>query len=236
MTLYSDYITLSLQKPNIEIFLKKCSRAKRLSIKIRDKTNIKLIIPKNTHMQTALSFLYRNELWIRSKIKEFPEKIPFPFKFSGTVFILGSPVTITYTDKNIIFPFIENNKLYISCNDSIVNKIVLRFLYSMAEEKITQYANINAKKLNVSFNKITIKDTSSILGSCSSKKNLSFNWRLIMMPENILRYVTIHEVCHLKEMNHSPDFWSNVEKLDENFQEHRKWIKKNISRFYSFKT
>jgi predicted metal-dependent hydrolase len=62
-------------------------------------------------------------------------------------------------------------------------------------------------------------------GSCSGKGNLNFNCLLMRTPDEIIDYVVVHELCHLKEMNHSPRFWAEVEKIFPDYKERRKWLK-----------
>jgi predicted metal-dependent hydrolase len=70
----------------------------------------------------------------------------------------------------------------------------------------------------VSYNRVAIRNQKSRWGSCSSKKNLNFNYRLAYLPKHICDYVIVHELCHLKQMNHGPLFWQEVEKVIPNFQ------------------
>lgn len=84
-----------------------------------------------------------------------------------------------------------------------------------------------ARLLGVTYGKISIRDQKTRWGSCSSTGNLSFNWRLILAPPNVLDYVVVHELCHRKEMNHSPGFWELVESLMPDYRKYRKWLKDN---------
>ncbi|WP_207216344.1 M48 family metallopeptidase [Candidatus Finniella inopinata] len=87
-----------------------------------------------------------------------------------------------------------------------------------------------ADRLGTHFNKITIRDTRSRWGSCSSKGNLSFSWRLIFAPHAVVKYLAAHEVSHLKHMNHSRVFWKTVASLDPDYQKARQWLRHNGQR------
>ena len=78
-----------------------------------------------------------------------------------------------------------------------------------------------------SYNKITIRDQKTRWGSCSSNGTLSFSFRLMLAPPRVLDYVVVHELCHLKHMNHSKEFWNMVESILPDYKEHRKWLKEN---------
>ncbi len=101
---------------------------------------------------------------------------------------------------------------------------------SVIREKAEKYADI----LKVSYNDIRIKDQKSRWGSCSSRKNLNFNWRILMAPEPVCDYVIIHELCHLVYMDHSPRFWGFVEQICPDHKQHRKWLKENGERLAAF--
>lgn len=81
------------------------------------------------------------------------------------------------------------------------------------------------KFYNFDYNKITIRFVSTRWGSCSSKKNLNFNYRIIFLPDNLTNYLVVHELCHLQEMNHSVRFWKLVEKTIPDYKKCRKELK-----------
>lgn len=98
------------------------------------------------------------------------------------------------------------------------------------EEKASEYA----MRLSVSFQDIHIKDTKSRWGSCSGKGNLNFNWRLVMAPEPVLDYVVIHELCHLRYMDHSEHFWNLVAEFCPAYKQYRKWLKEHGESLHLF--
>ena len=77
---------------------------------------------------------------------------------------------------------------------------------------------------------IRYRKTRSKWGHCSGKGVIQYNWQIMQAPEPVINYLACHEVCHLKEMNHSRDFWELVERLDPEFRKHRKWLRENQHR------
>ena len=98
------------------------------------------------------------------------------------------------------------------------------------EEKAEEFA----KRLHVSFQDIRIKDQKSRWGSCSSKRNMNFNWRLLMAPEPVCDYGILHELCHLIHMNHSADFWNLVESICPDYRQYKKWLREKGKLLYPF--
>ena len=91
---------------------------------------------------------------------------------------------------------------------------------SVIPDKVKYYAEI----MGVTYGRITIRNQKTRWGSCSSKGNLNFNCLLMLMPDKVLDYVVVHELCHLKQMNHSKKFWKEVERYMPNY---KKWLNEN---------
>lgn len=100
-------------------------------------------------------------------------------------------------------------------------------LADQAVEYIPNRVKYYAEKENFVYNKITIKNLVSRWGSCSTKGNLNFNCLLMLMPDYVIDYIVVHELCHLREMNHSEKFWAEVEKIMPDYQRAELWLKQN---------
>ncbi len=104
-------------------------------------------------------------------------------------------------------------------------------LEKMYREMATDILNWECDRLSkimgVTYNKVTIRDQKSRWGSCSSNGNINLNWRLLFMHPKIARYVVVHELAHRKHMNHSKDFWNEVERTMPDYRKYRALLKQN---------
>lgn len=96
-----------------------------------------------------------------------------------------------------------------------------------AKNIISDRVEYYAKHMGVAYGRITIRNQVTRWGSCSAKGNLNFNCLLVLCPSDVLDYVVVHELCHLKEMNHSKKFWAEVEKVCPDYEKHKKWLRDN---------
>ena len=93
-----------------------------------------------------------------------------------------------------------------------------------ARARIALIAQSEAAALGVAYTRLTMRNQRSRWGSCSSNGALSFNWRLVLAPHDVLDYVVVHEVCHLVELNHGPRFWKLVERRRPSYRESKQWL------------
>lgn len=98
-----------------------------------------------------------------------------------------------------------------------------RRLKGRLEERLPLFASV----MGVSYEKVSIRDQKTRWGSCSGNGNLSFNWKLSFVPDEILDYVVVHELAHRIEMNHSEAFWQEVERILPDYRERRQWLREN---------
>jgi predicted metal-dependent hydrolase len=103
----------------------------------------------------------------------------------------------------------------------------IQWYRQQARRVIGERVEQQASQMGLTYNQIRISGARTRWGSCSSKKNLSFTWRLIMAPLPVVDYVVVHELCHLLEQNHSKAFWSKVEAAQPDYKAQRAWLRKN---------
>ena len=105
----------------------------------------------------------------------------------------------------------------------------LRALREKARTLVTERVQYYTPLIGVTYNQIAIRAQHTRWGSCSSKGNLNFNCLLALVPTEVLDYIVVHELCHLKELNHSDRFWDEVGKILPDYKTRKKWLKDNGS-------
>lgn len=103
----------------------------------------------------------------------------------------------------------------------------IKCISKKAKEYIPKRVKYYAEKEGFIYNNIKIKTLVSRWGSCSSKQNLNFNCLLMLMPDYVIDYIVVHELCHLREMNHSKKFWAEVKKILPDYEMSKLWLKEN---------
>jgi predicted metal-dependent hydrolase len=104
-----------------------------------------------------------------------------------------------------------------------------------ARELVAMVADAEAPELGVGYARIHVRDQRTRWGSCSTRGTLSFNWRLALAPFGVLDYVVVHELCHLREPNHSRRFWSLVESRRPGWREQRAWLREHGAELLAFR-
>lgn len=130
---------------------------------------------------------------------------------------------------------VYNNKFvfdipYDICEDklqSILSSLLMTYFIKQGSLDVSKRIDIYAKKLGVTPNIVKVNDKKTSWGSCTSHGNIYINYRLLLAPIDVIDYVLIHELCHLKEMNHSNRFWNLVETIVPDYKEKRDWLRAN---------
>jgi predicted metal-dependent hydrolase len=211
--------------------LKRSLRARLIWLKIDSAGKLTVTIPRGYSPKLVPQYLQKNLKWILKNL----EKCRSEAEASR---LHSSPQNISYLGRRLELVSqprlvgddsirIDKNRLILNLNPSTSTserRVLESWLRQKAAQLIESKSRDWSRKIGVKFNKITIRDQKTRWASCSHKGNLSFNWRLIMVPEAVVDYVVVHELCHLHEMNHSRRFWDWVAKFSPDWKERTRWI------------
>ena len=159
-----------------------------------------------------------------------------PVADGSTLMIEGVPHILRLRAGRPVRGMAEGNEYHLTlpdpASDADVRAAIRSTLSVRALERIRSRVDHYAPLIGVHPGRIAIRDQKSRWGSCSSKGNLNFNWKLIMAPAQVLDYVVIHELCHLHEFNHSPRFWQLVYGQMPDYEAWKKWLKLHAEDLY----
>ena len=217
--------------PKITIILRRSKRARRMSLRIlRLKGIVTLSLPVSCQIREAEKFVFEKESWIRAHLADLPQSAEAAF--GGMVLFQGELLTICRWQGRQVRK--TGAKLLVPGTDGMVAARVKAFLKLQARQRLAEATDRYSAALGKSYGKLTLRDTTSRWGSCSTKGNINYSWRLIMAPAEVLNYVAAHEVAHLVQMNHSPQFWAVVENLYPAYATYRAWLKDHGEELHSY--
>jgi predicted metal-dependent hydrolase len=210
--------------PPVEVLLRRSAQARRLSLRIsRLDGRATLTLPTRVPEREGMAFVRERESWLRKHLSaiepEMPVEIGATVLFEGAdVPVIGGPVKRAT---------LKSGALMVPDDPGKVGKRVAAFMKLRARDALADASDRYAAALGRPYNRISLRDTRSRWGSCSSAGDLMYSWRLIMAPRSVLEYVAAHEVAHLQHMDHSDRFWGVVNDLFPNHKACRKWLRDN---------
>lgn len=220
-----------LDGQTISYVVKQSSRARYARLEVRPQSGLAVIVPRSYDLSRIPELLNKKRRWILDKLSRFSHiSLPSAGLRSGdTVPYLGRNLCIVRRKDSEQADNIrvEGNRLVVSLKSTKVSlSLVLEGWYRREAEKlIRRRVDDLSRRLGVRYGRLTIRGANTRWGSCSQKGNINFNWKLLMVPEPVIDYVIIHELVHLKAMNHSKEFWHLVEQHCPDWRKHRKWLK-----------
>jgi predicted metal-dependent hydrolase len=196
---------------------------KRMSLRFVD-GHVRISAPLRQSLKSIERFVSDHRAWLEERFEATPP--PLTLENGLVLPILGQERTL-HLDKLTRGPRVELTPTELICRSSTPELSIPRFLRTTAHPHIEEKARAYAAQLGLKFETLQLKDTRSRWGSCSHKGRLNIHWKLIFAPSDVMDYVIAHEVCHLKEFNHSSAFWKLVSSLCPGYVAHRRWLKKN---------
>ncbi|MFV5374519.1 SprT family zinc-dependent metalloprotease [Acinetobacter calcoaceticus] len=216
---------MSAKMPEIKIV--RHVRARKLCLRV-EPASIRLTVPLFCSKNQIQLFLAQSEQWlietwnkqqhVQSNSLEIPSEIYF--------FNKEQPFQVIVQKQHRVFQFDwENNCLFIK--DTQPYLALQSAVISYAKQELPKLLKDLSGQTRLNYSECSIRRPKTRWGSCSSQHNIMLHAGLVLMPQEIARYVAIHELAHTKHFDHSPAFWAEVEKYDPYFQRHRRQLKSN---------
>lgn len=210
-----------------EVRLKIHARSTRLRLSLRLPNQFCLTVPPGTSLRSVQAFLLQTDSWIQQQLA----KVDAPSsRLTDQILFQGLLYTIQHqaiTERSL-YKIDPDQRVIIL--DAATESTSQRLAYVCRKEfqkRIPSIISYYENSMGLKSKKVSVRDTKSRWGSCSGEGNISLCWRLVMAPADVMTYVIIHELAHLKHMNHSPEFWQLVSQYCPAYRLHKQWLKDN---------
>ncbi|MDG2403548.1 MAG: SprT family zinc-dependent metalloprotease [Paracoccaceae bacterium] len=218
--------------PDIPILLRWSARAKRISLRVSGLDGrVTLTLPLGLAELEGIQFAAQKCDWLRRQVaaksvsKAVALGTTLPIEGRSYLVVQGAGRKLIMTGDQIAVP---------GSNERVGAKL-RGYLKELARDRLAAASDRYASQLGRDYHRLTLRDTRSRWGSCSSEAALMYSWRLIMAPCEVLEYVAAHEVAHLVEMSHAPKFWSIVTELYGEYKSPRRWLRENGTGLHNFR-
>lgn len=229
--------SLEVSGVSVPVVLKHSSRARRFILRMNKRSDgVQLTVPAGARLEDAMAFARDHVDWVEQRVSQ---SCAFtPFADGAVVPFRGVDHTIVHAPGRrgtVIASDLDGRPtLNVGGGAEHLPRRLQDWFKGEARRTLTAIVPGYARQLDVKPGKISIRDQTSRWGSCSSAGALSFSWRLVLAPEDVLDYVAAHEVAHLVEMNHSAAFWAHVHRICPHSRTAMAWLKKNGARLHRY--
>lgn len=228
--------TLDVAGRLMPLTIKQHERATRITLRIEPGGRaLKMTVPKGLAPREVNAFLDRHQGWLLTKLAKFSTDTGL--RDGGEILFRGIKHRIEHTGslRGLTEAALADGKpvLRVSGLPEHLGRRISTFLKKEARADLERLSRMHAGSIKTPIRSISMKDTRSRWGSCSSEGNLSFSWRIVMAPPSVIDYLAAHEVAHLKEMNHGPHFWALCKKLCPHMEEAKSWLKRYGSQLHA---
>ncbi len=215
---------------NVKV-IRTINRRKTVLLRVKNK-QVEILCPYFVSESYLIKLLKKKNDWIKKKLQDSLQK-KIDYLEHGYILFKGKKIEINELKNNEI---ILNGKKLNTLPGKNKNKksLITHWLRGQSESYLSKRTNYISKKISIKYNSLKIKSYISRWGCCNNKGEIFLNWKLIMCPENVIDYVIIHELVHVRVPNHSKLFWNLVKEKDPNFIKKKNWLKENGSNLINF--
>ena len=199
------------------------AKARRITLRIDARQGAVVVtLPKRAGRSAGLALVKENAAWVSDRLAALPASAPFADGASVT--IDGVAHMIRHSPTDVGGAWLANGAIHVSGDAHFLPRRVGDFLRTEARRRFALQAAAKAGHAGLRLRRVTVKDTRSRWGSCSSDGVLMFCWRLLMAPPYVQDYVVAHEVAHLRHMDHGPGFWVLTDMLSPHRTRASAWL------------
>jgi predicted metal-dependent hydrolase len=224
----------------IEVRVRESDQARTTRIIVGPRRPLEIIVPRGTQDAKIDSFLASKRTWIAGKVAASRAIAARPAQLGlnrpGVVWLAGEPLPVEPVPGGRAVAELSEGKVLVHGADDAMPATLERWYRREARRRILAVAEQQAARLGLKFKSVAIRDPKTRWGSCSSRGNLSFSWRLLVAPSEVLEYVVLHELLHLREPNHTKAFWRLVEAARPGWQEQARWLKEHGQELHEYRT
>ncbi|MGA2043690.1 MAG: SprT family zinc-dependent metalloprotease [Roseiarcus sp.] len=219
------------------VALKRVPSARRFTLRVRGATrDVVLTMPARSSLKAAREFAERHAAWIGVRLARLPR--PVAFAPGSLTPLRGVDHRIVHRPEARGVVWIEQREagpaICVAGDRAHLARRVGDFLKREARRDLEAAVARHARTLRIEPRRITLRDTTSRWGSCSSTGGLNFSWRLILAPPFVLDYLAAHEVAHFVHLNHSPAFWKVTRRLFPDTDRAEAWLKTHGAALHRF--
>lgn len=218
--------------PPVPLVLRRSAQARRISLRISQiDGRVTLTLPKRLAVAEALAFARSKEGWIRKHLEARGDDVVV--RAGARVMVEGRMLEVVAgTGRQVQ---ITPEAVWVPGAPERQGARLAAHLKVLARDRLAAASDAYAARLGRPYRRITLRDTRSRWGSCTSDGGLMYSWRLIMAPREVLDYVAAHEVAHLAQMNHSPAFWAEVTRIYGDYGAARAWLRAHGGGLHRYK-
>jgi predicted metal-dependent hydrolase len=210
--------------PEIDYWVRRSMRAKRVSVKVHPDASVEVVLPQRAPERAAAAAMVELAPWIERRLAQVAATRAALQQRAGTLPYLGVSLQLVSEHSRRIVRR-DDGRLLIPEVDP--KPAIERFYRRAAREEIALRLDAATASVGQTYAGLSIRGQRSRWASCSSSGAMSFNWRLLLAPEQVLEYVVWHEVCHLEIRDHSPRFWALMASRFPDWRKQRAWLRAN---------
>jgi len=218
----------------VVVRIRESRRARTMRLTVGPGRSPEVVVPARISQNTVDTFIRAKQKWLADKLAASAYPRALFVERPGTVWLSGQPVPVSYCSTGRPAAALLDGRLVVGGAPMDALARIDRWYRAEARRELHAAADREADRVGVQYQAISVRDQRTRWGSCSRSGRLSFSWRLVMAPPEVLEYVVLHELCHLREFNHSRSFWRLLESVRPSWRGSANWLRQHGHELHEF--